>query len=53
MRPLKRVEGQSRFKSFQPDAGMPVSRYPLAAAMIVIASGKSVNDGGVYENAIA
>ena len=52
-RPLKRAEGQSRFKPFQPDTGMPVSRYPLAAAMAVIPGGKSVNNGGVYENVIA
>lgn len=52
-RPLKRTEEQNRFKLFQADTGMLVSRYPLTTAMAVIAGDKSVNNGGVYENVIA
>ena len=51
--PLKRTEDPRRFKLYSGDTGMLSARYPLAVSMAVIAGDKSVNYGGVYENAIA
>jgi len=52
-RPLKRTEEENRFKLYQSDVGMLLSRYPLTSAMAVVAGDASVNFGGVYENAVA
>lgn len=51
--PLKRTQEENRFKLYLADTGMLMARYPLTASMAVIAGEKSVNCGGVYENAIA
>ncbi len=52
-RPLRRTQEENRFKLYLADTGMLMSRYPLTTSMSVIAGEKSVNCGGVYENAIA
>lgn len=51
--PLKRTEEPARFKLYAGDTGMLSARYPLTVPMAVIAGDKSVNFGGVYENAVA
>lgn len=51
--PLRRTEEPNRFKLYLCDTGMLVSRYPMTAAMSIIAGDKGVNCGGVYENVVA
>ncbi len=50
---LRRTEVPNRFKLYQSDTGMLVSRYPLTVAMAVIAGEKDINCGAVYENVVA
>ncbi len=50
---LRRTEEPNRFKLYQSDTGMLVSRYPLTVAMAVIAGEKDINCGAVYENVVA
>ena len=50
---LRRTEEPSRFKLYQSDTGMLVSRYPLTVAMAIVSSEKDVNCGGIYENVVA
>jgi len=51
--PLKRTEVPERFKLYQSDTGMLLSRYPQSTARAVYLDQKSQNLGGIYENAIA
>lgn len=51
--PLKRTEQASRFKLYESDTGMLVSRYPLATARSIYLEMKDPNLGGVYENVVA
>ena len=51
--PLKRTEQASRFKLYESDTGMLVSRYPLATARSIYLDMKDPNLGGVYENVVA
>lgn len=50
---LRRTEEPNRFKLYQADTGMLVSRYPLTVAMAIISGERDVNRGGVYENIVA
>ena len=51
--PLKRTEQASRFKLYESDTGMLVSRYPLATARSIYLDMEDPNLGGVYENVVA
>ena len=51
--PLKRTELPERFKLYQSDTGMLLSRYPQSTARAVYLDRASQNLGGIYENAIA
>ncbi len=51
--PLKRTEQVSKFKLYQSDTGMLVSRYPQSAARSIYLDWKDPNFGGVYENVVA
>ena len=51
--PLKRTEVAERFKLYQSDTGMLLSRYPQSTARAVYLDQKTQNLGGIYENAIA
>lgn len=51
--PLKRTERASKFKLYQSDTGMLVSRYPQSAARSIYLDWKDPNFGGVYENMVA
>jgi len=51
--PLKRTELPERFKLYQSDTGMLLSRYPQSTARAVYLGRASQNLGGIYENAIA
>lgn len=51
--PLKRTERASKFKLYQSDTGMLVSRYPQSAARSIYLDWKDPNFGGVYENVVA
>lgn len=50
---LKRSEELGRFKLYQADVGMLMSRYRSTTAIAALAGAKSVNFGAVYENAVA
>lgn len=50
---LKRTEQRSRFKLYQSDVGMLMARYRSSVALAALAGERSVNFGGVYENAVA
>ena len=51
--PLLRTESASFFKLYESDTGMLVSRYPQSTARAIYLDQKSVNLGGVFENAVA
>lgn len=51
--PLKRTEQASRFKLYESDTGMLVSRYPQSTARSIYLDMKDPNLGGVYENVVA
>ena len=51
--PLKRTEDVARFKLYQSDTGMLVSRYPQSTARAVYLDQKTPNLGGIYENVVA
>ena len=51
--PLKRTELPERFKLYQSDTGMLLSRYPQSTARAVYLDRRSQNLGGIYENAVA
>ena len=51
--PLARTQEESRFKLYQSDVGMLMSRYPIAVASAALTGAKDVNFGAVYENAVA
>lgn len=51
--PLKRTEQASRFKLYQSDTGMLVSRYAQSAARAIYLDKKDPNLGGLYENVVA
>lgn len=50
---LERGEQRNRFKLYQSDVGMLMSRYRGSVALAALAGERSVNYGGVYENAVA
>lgn len=50
---LERGEQRNRFKLYQSDVGMLMSRYRGSVALAALAGEPSVNFGGVYENAVA
>ncbi len=51
--PLKRTEQASKFKLYESDTGMLVSRYPQSTARAIYLDMKDPNLGGVYENVVA
>lgn len=51
--PLKRSEDASKFKLYQSDTGMLVSRYPQSTARAIYLDMKAPNLGGIYENVVA
>lgn len=51
--PLRRTEVASKFKLYQSDTGMLLSRYPQSTARAVYLGRSAANLGGIYENAIA
>jgi hypothetical protein len=51
--PLKRTELPERFKLYQSDTGMLLSRYPQSTARAVYLDRASQNLGGIFENAVA
>lgn len=51
--PLKRTEVAERFKLYQSDTGMLLSRYPQSTARAVYLDQKRQNLGGIYENVVA
>ena len=51
--PLKRTEQTSKFKLYESDTGMLVSRYPQSTARSIYLDMKDPNLGGVYENVVA
>jgi len=51
--PLKRTECDSKFKLYQSDTGMLVSRYPQSTARAIYLDMKDTNLGGIYENVVA
>lgn len=51
--PLERTVRSSKFKLYQSDAGMLVSRYAQGIARAVHLDFRDPNLGGVYENVIA
>ncbi len=51
--PLRRTEVPGRFKLYQSDTGMLLSRYPQDTARAVYLDRRNQNLGGVYENAVA
>lgn len=51
--PLRRTEQPSKFKLYQSDTGMLVSRYPQSTARAIYLDVKDPNLGGVYENVVA
>ena len=51
--PLKRTEQVERFKLYQSDTGMLLSRYPQSTARAVYLDRASQNLGGIYENVVA
>lgn len=50
---LERSEQRNRFKLYQSDVGMLMSRYRQSVALDALSGERSVNFGGVYENAVA
>ncbi len=50
---LERGEQKNRFKLYQSDVGMLMSRYRPSVTLAALAGERSVNFGGVYENAVA
>lgn len=50
---LERGEQRNRFKLYQSDVGMLMSRYRPSVALAALAGERSVNFGGVYENVVA
>ena len=51
--PLKRTEETAKFKLYESDTGMLVSRYPQSTARAIYLDMKSPNLGGIYENVVA
>ena len=51
--PLKRTEEIGKFKLYESDTGMLVSRYPQGTARAIYLDMKSPNLGGIYENVVA
>ena len=51
--PLKRTELPERFKLYQSDTGMLLSRYPQSTARAVYLDRSPQNLGGIFENAVA
>ncbi len=51
--PLRRTEKISKFKLYQSDTGMLVSRFPQSFARAIYLDYKSPNLGGIYENIVA
>ena len=51
--PLLKTANAAKFKLYQSDTGMLMSRYPLAVAQATYLDNKEPNLGGVYENVIA
>lgn len=51
--PLKRTERPERFKLYQSDTGMLLSRYPQSTSRAVYLDRASQNLGGIFENAVA
>lgn len=50
---LERGRERNRFKLYQSDVGMLMSRYRGSVALAALSGERSVNFGGVYENAVA
>lgn len=51
--PLKRTEQASKFKLYESDTGMLVSRYQQSTARAIYLDMKDPNLGGIYENVVA
>lgn len=51
--PLRRTEANGKFKLYESDTGMLVSRYPQSTARGIYLDQKNPNLGGVYENVVA
>ncbi len=51
--PLKRTESAGKFKLYESDTGMLVSRYPQSTARAIYLDQKTSNLGGIYENVVA
>ncbi|MBQ9004186.1 MAG: DUF4143 domain-containing protein, partial [Eggerthellaceae bacterium] len=50
---LERTEEKNRFKLYQSDVGMLMSRYRQTVALAALSGARSVNFGAIYENAVA
>lgn len=50
---LKNSEQKNRFKLYQSDTGMLMSRYRSTVALEALSGARSVNFGSVYENVVA
>lgn len=51
--PLRRTEADGKFKLYESDTGMLVSRYPQSTARAIYLDRKDPNLGGIYENVVA
>lgn len=51
--PLRRTRERSKFKLYQSDTGMLLSRYPMSTARALYLDERTPNLGGIYENAVA
>ena len=51
--PLLRTRQAPKFKMYQSDTGMLVSRYPLSTARSIYLDNGEANVGGIYENVVA
>lgn len=51
--PLRKTANAGKFKLYQSDTGMLLSRYPLDIAQATYLDEREPNLGGVYENAVA
>ena len=51
--PLLKTANPAKFKLYQSDTGILMSRYPLAVAQAAYLGAKNPNLGGVYENVVA
>lgn len=51
--PLRRTQRAASFKLYQSDTGMLLARFPQSLARAIYTDDRSVNVGGIFENAVA